>query len=98
MFKELKILQTGAYGWFIAIEANGSGWLTRNGIIETSTKPIENYYFDSELDAYCATLNYYCKHNHAYPYFNELHKLRKEHRDNDDDVKDISGSQTMDFE
>lgn len=46
MFKELMAPVDGAHGWFITIKENGSGWLTVNGIIESSTTPIEDYYFD----------------------------------------------------
>lgn len=50
-----------------------------------------------QQEAHNAALNYYCKYHHAYPYFNELHKLRKEQMDNDD-AKDINESQVMEFE
>lgn len=95
MFQELTPPVDGAHGWFI-VAKDTKGWLTVNGIIETSTVPIEDYYFPSKLDAHNASLNYYYKHNKSYPWFNELYDMRRALKTTVD-TKDISESQVMEF-
>ena len=84
MFRELQPPYEGGRGWFIATQDDESGWLTINGIIESSTFPLEDYYFTSEEDAHKAADEYYRINNQVY-----LHDATLDDDEDEDDKPQV---------
>lgn len=91
MFRELDSPTKNQIGWYIAtrtIDNEFFGWLTTDGNIDFSAVSTDQYYYDSEANAFAASCGYYNGYGEPYPYIIEAVNAASK----------ANGSQVMEFE
>jgi len=102
-FYKLALPEGDGFKWFVLTElSKNSGhsyWLRNDGVISNNVQNADDFYYDTELDAFYAIKKYYDDNGKDYPYHSQQIRLMIDVAAKDGFAEDdLTGSRELELE